>query len=241
MRRRMALGVSDGGGKISRRGRVCSRTPKRKGIRLSQGASAGDDVIQLAVTVSGAPAADALKKSTNLRNRMQGENFAPGGDLTERQAPASGSGPSTRGHKFDDVYVGRRSLGPPGRPETPRPRASPSPVRRSAPRADRPGVRASRPRRGVRRPRGGPGDRRHVTVAAGRSSKCRWAIWQAGGFRTRQTSASGLPWPATIWPASAAPPPLPLRPAPSPQSRRLHRPPRSRFGWRPRPGSAAGR
>jgi len=35
---------------------------KRKGIRLSQGASAGDDVIQLAVTVSGAPAADALKK-----------------------------------------------------------------------------------------------------------------------------------------------------------------------------------
>ena len=62
MRRRMALGVSDGDGRMSRRGRVRNRAPKRKGIRLSQGASAGDDVIQLAVTVSGAPAADALKK-----------------------------------------------------------------------------------------------------------------------------------------------------------------------------------
>src|SRR5512139_2738920 len=53
---------------------------------------------------------------------------------------------------------------PPGRPETPRPRASPSPARRAPFWGDRPGVRASRHRvpaqrvgAGARRPRGGPG------------------------------------------------------------------------------------
>ena len=38
-----------------------------------------------------------------------------------------------------------------GRPETPRPRASPFPVRRAALYADRPGIRTSRLRRGARR------------------------------------------------------------------------------------------
>ena len=50
----------------------------------------------------------------------------------------------------------RRIPRPGGRPGAPRPRASPSPVRRSAPRADRPGVRASRHRRDARRRRGVP-------------------------------------------------------------------------------------
>jgi hypothetical protein len=71
---------------------------------------------------------------------------------------------SSRGRKFDDVYIDRRSPGPLGRPETPRPRASPSPARRPPFCGGRPGVRASRHRRGARRPRGGPGDRRYVTV-----------------------------------------------------------------------------
>jgi len=93
---------------------------------------------------------------------------------------------STRGRKFGDVYVSRRDPGPPGRSETPRHThaahgypASPSPARRLPVCGGRPGVRAaSRPRvparrvgAGARRSRGGPGDRRHVTVFAVSSTK----------------------------------------------------------------------
>ena len=53
--------------RTEQRGGPCSHysalRSKRKGIRFSRGASAGDDVFQLAVTVSGAPAADALQKA----------------------------------------------------------------------------------------------------------------------------------------------------------------------------------
>jgi hypothetical protein len=66
---------------------------------------------------------------------------------------------STEKRKFDDVFTARMTLGPPGRPETPRPRASPSPARRPSFCDGRPGVRASRHRRSARRPRGGLGDR----------------------------------------------------------------------------------
>ena len=54
---------------------------------------------------------------------------------TERMAVAF----RTRGHKFDDVYLGLIRPGPPGRPETPRPRANPSPARRSASKRTDPG------------------------------------------------------------------------------------------------------
>ena len=99
-----------------------------------------------------------------------------GKDVHMTQPPTRGQGGfgavtaecrlSTHGHKFEDVFIGRTSLGPPGRPETPRHThaphgypASPSPARRPPVWGGRPGVRASRPRRGARRPRGGPGDR----------------------------------------------------------------------------------
>ena len=87
---------------------------------------------------------------------------------------------STHGRKFDDVYIERRDPGPPGRPETPRPRASPSPARRPPFCGGRPGVRASRPRRGARRPRGGLGDRRYVTIITVSSTKLHGAAWREG-------------------------------------------------------------
>jgi len=118
---------------------------------------------------------------------------------------------STHGRKYDDGYISREDPGPPDRSETPRhthaARVYPaSPVPAGTPCAvslqgvgppvcgGRPGVRASRHRvparrvGGARRPRGGPGVRRYVTVFSISSTKHH--ARSVKRFQKRATSAS---------------------------------------------------